>query len=61
MTFVYICDFCRAGRHYACEENTEPLTEEQIAAGFCGGGHCVCSHTEEKERSKFEQGLWAAD
>jgi hypothetical protein len=53
MAYVTICDPCVQGRHDECDESWGvPADNPEI----CGGGHCMCSHSDNK--GKFEQELW---
>jgi hypothetical protein len=41
MTYVYICRFCKRGKHYACEEFVDMPQGDPAPPG---GGMCVCDH-----------------
>jgi hypothetical protein len=41
MTYVYICRFCKSGKHHACDEYSDVIAGDPE---LYGGGVCVCDH-----------------
>lgn len=54
MAYVYVGDGCLDGDHAACPGKENTPSEAQRAAGYAGGGHCICSCHRDGKRVKQE-------